>query len=113
MSVILTRKQSGYSRMEKEDPEEKKHREAQFLIYKIMEQANSGSRRRPTCLRIRIRKFKLRIGRRLKKLRKSMSASLSTARIGICKQIGQLRTCKSLFGRGRKVETLAFPSLVS
>lgn len=109
MSVLVTmRKNGGYSRMEKEDPDEKKHRQAQFLIYKIMEQANSSSRRRPSYLRIRIRKFKLRIGKRLKKLKKTMSMSLATARIGICKQFEQLRTCKSLFG-GAKVETLAFP----
>ncbi|KAG7019685.1 hypothetical protein SDJN02_18648, partial [Cucurbita argyrosperma subsp. argyrosperma] len=112
MSGLVTRRQNGYSRMEKEDPEEKKHRQAQFLIYKIMEQANSGSRRRSSCLRIRIRKFKLRIGRRLKKLKKTMSMGICTARNGICKQFGQLRTCKSLFGRAKE-EALAFPSLVS
>uniref|UniRef100_A0A9I9CEN9 Uncharacterized protein n=1 Tax=Cucumis melo TaxID=3656 RepID=A0A9I9CEN9_CUCME len=110
MGLLMTvRKNGGYSRMEKEDPDEKKHRQAQFLIYKIMEQASNGSKRRPSCLRIRIRKFKLRIGRRLKKMKKTMAMSFSTARIGICSQLGQLRSCKSLFGKA-KVETLNFPT---
>ncbi|KAA0056861.1 hypothetical protein E5676_scaffold248G005820 [Cucumis melo var. makuwa] len=74
MGLLMTvRKNGGYSRMEKEDPDEKKHRQAQFLIYKIMEQASNGTR------------------------------------IGICSQLGQLRSCKSLFGKA-KVETLNFPT---
>ncbi|KAG6573192.1 hypothetical protein SDJN03_27079, partial [Cucurbita argyrosperma subsp. sororia] len=119
MGIMMKRKQNGYSRLEKEDPEEKRHRQALFLIYKIMEQASNGNgngngnRRRPSCLRIRARKLKLRIGRRLKKLKKGMSMCLSTARIGLCNQFQQLTTCTSALRRQPKVEPLAFPSLVT
>ncbi|KAL6197618.1 hypothetical protein ACLB2K_033224 [Fragaria x ananassa] len=92
------RKRNGYSKMDKEDPEEVIHRRAQFLVYKVMQQAEY--RRRPSNLRIRIRKLKVKFGMRLKKLRKSMLLSVSAARVVVYKQVSrQLKTCKSLFGR--------------
>ncbi|XP_052203191.1 uncharacterized protein LOC127808663 [Diospyros lotus] len=87
--MSLLRKPYSYSRVEKEDPEEVKHRQAQFLIYKVMEQADfsSSSRRRRrraafSCLRVGICKLKMiRIGRRLRmRLRKGMSSTISAAR---------------------------------
>lgn len=95
------RKRNGYSKIDKEDPGEVIHRRAQFLVYKVMQQAEY--RRRPSNLRIRIRKLKVRFGMRLKKLRKSMLLSISSARVVVYKQVfRQLKTCKSLFGRGEE-----------
>ncbi|XP_022142336.1 uncharacterized protein LOC111012478 [Momordica charantia] len=98
MSFLLIRRPNGYSKVDKEDPEEIIHRRAQFLINKVLERAESMGK--PSYLRIRIRRLKVRFGRRLKKLKKSALASISAAKIGVYKQvIGQLRNCKSLFGR--------------
>lgn len=68
---------SGYSRVENEDPEEAKHRRAQFLIYKAMQKADhrrssSSSTSRPSWLRVKIFKLKIRIGKRFKSLRKRL-----------------------------------------
>ncbi|GMN49869.1 hypothetical protein TIFTF001_019029 [Ficus carica] len=64
-----------------------------------MEQADS--RRRPSYLRIRIRKLKVKIGRRLTRLRRTMLLSISAARVSVCRQVcRQLKTCKRLFGGG-------------
>jgi len=43
--------------MDKEDSEERKHRQAQFLIYKALEKVDS--RRKPSYLRIKIFKLKV------------------------------------------------------
>nr|XP_004293283.2 PREDICTED: uncharacterized protein LOC101291313 [Fragaria vesca subsp. vesca] len=97
-SMAGVRKRNGYSKIDKEDPEEVIHRRARFLVYKVMQQAEY--RRRPSNLRIRIRKLKVKFGMRLKKLRKSMLLSISAARVVVYKQVSrQLKTCKSLFGR--------------
>lgn len=99
MAVMIRKSYGGYSKLDKEDPEDVNHRRAQFLIYKVMQQVEM--RRRPSNLRIRVRKLKLKIGRRLKKLRKSMLLSISAARVRVYKQVfNQLKTCKTLFGRG-------------
>ncbi|WOK91859.1 hypothetical protein Cni_G00550 [Canna indica] len=58
----------SYSRLEKEDPEERRHRKAQFLIYKVLEQAECHRRRKQTLARVVISRFRLKIGLRLKKL---------------------------------------------
>lgn len=95
------RKRTGYSKIDKEDPEEVIHRRAQFLVYKVMQQAEY--RRRPSNLKIRIRKLKVKFGIRLKKLRKSMLLNISAVRVVVYKQVfRQLKTCKSLFGRGEE-----------
>ncbi|GAB4830896.1 hypothetical protein Ancab_004922 [Ancistrocladus abbreviatus] len=78
MAMIMGRSKYGYRKMEKEDPEEKRHRQAQFLIYKTSQQADQISlRRRPSRLRLRISKLRIKVGRRLKRLRKGMPLSMS------------------------------------
>ncbi|KAF7840633.1 uncharacterized protein G2W53_002931 [Senna tora] len=68
----------GYSKMEKEDQEEIIHRRAQFLIYKVLQQADfSGQRKKQSnLLGIRISKMKVKIGNRLRKMRKKMMSHL-------------------------------------
>ncbi|XVE51124.1 hypothetical protein DITRI_Ditri02bG0013600 [Diplodiscus trichospermus] len=104
--AVLIRRSCGYSKVDKEDPEEITHRRAQFLIYKVLEQANT--RRKPSFLRIRLCRLKVKIGRRLKKLRKSAVVCISAARIGVYKQvIDQLKTWRRLFNRGCGGGTIA------
>ncbi|XVF26027.1 hypothetical protein REPUB_Repub13aG0264700 [Reevesia pubescens] len=96
--MALLRRSYGYSKVDKEDPEEIIHRRAQFLIYKVLEQADT--RRKSSFLRIRLCRLKVKIGRRLKKLRKSVLVSISVARIGVYKQVvNQLKTWRRLFDR--------------
>ncbi|KAL0398755.1 UNVERIFIED_CONTAM: hypothetical protein Sradi_2218800 [Sesamum radiatum] len=86
----------AYSKVENEDPEETKHRLAQFLIYKAMQRAD-GCRRRPSWLRVKMFKLKIKIGKRLKKLRKGISSSLFSAKADLCKQITCVfKSCKFL-----------------
>ncbi|GAB2212682.1 hypothetical protein Droror1_Dr00020663 [Drosera rotundifolia] len=72
---------NGYAKLEQEDPEDRKHREAQFLIYKILEQADEvtmvkkGSSR--SRIRLRIRKLKVKVGKRLKRMRKTIVSRMS------------------------------------
>ncbi|XWS12824.1 hypothetical protein CRYUN_Cryun37aG0123500 [Craigia yunnanensis] len=97
--MALLRRSYAYSKVDKEDPEEISHRRAQFLIYKVLEQADS--RRKSSFLRIRLCRLKVKIGRRLKKLRKSALVSISAARVGVYKQvIDQLKTWRRLFNHG-------------
>ncbi|XP_038883675.1 uncharacterized protein LOC120074584 [Benincasa hispida] len=111
MSFVLIRRPNGYSKVDKEDPEEIIHRRAQFLINKVLERADSMGK--PSYLRIRIRRLKVRFGRRLKKLKKSAMASISTLKIGVYKQvISQIRNCKSLFGP-KQTHFPNFPLLLS
>ncbi|KAB1199504.1 hypothetical protein CJ030_MR0G022797 [Morella rubra] len=99
MEMALLRGHYAYSTLDNEDPEEKKHRQAQFLINKVLLQADT--RRRPSFLRIRICKLKVKIGKRLKKLRKSMVFCISAARGGVYKQVmGHMKTWKRLFYGG-------------
>ncbi|XAR53785.1 hypothetical protein NMG60_11022467 [Bertholletia excelsa] len=77
----------AYSKMGKEDPEEMKHRKAQFLIYKVLEQADR-SRRRPPFLKVRICRLKIKIGKKLKKLRKTVVLlSLPKSKVCFYKQV--------------------------
>ena len=101
MALAMRNRPYGYSKMDKEDPEERIHRRAQFLIYKAMDRADSYSRKRPSYLRIRIRKLKVRIGKRLTRLRKGVLMSISAAKASVCRQVcSQFKTCKRLFGGG-------------
>jgi hypothetical protein len=61
----LLRRRYGYLKLE--DTEEKNHQRAQFLIFKILEQADSSKRH--SYLRIRIYNLKVKIGKRFKKLK--------------------------------------------
>ncbi|KAJ4703141.1 Rhodanese-like domain-containing protein [Melia azedarach] len=95
--TLLRSNQHAYSKIDKEDPEEVRSRRAQFLIYKVLDRVDS--RRKPSFLRIRLCRLKVKIGKRLKKLRKSMLVSVSAARISFYKQaITQLKTWKRFFG---------------
>ncbi|KAL4385948.1 hypothetical protein GQ457_09G001380 [Hibiscus cannabinus] len=70
----VLKRSHGYSKVDKEDPDELIHRRAQFLIYKALEQADS--RRKPSFIRTRLRRLKLKMGRKLQKLRKSAMVSV-------------------------------------
>ncbi|MBA0627698.1 hypothetical protein Godav_022508, partial [Gossypium davidsonii] len=85
-----------YSKVNKEDPDEIIHRRAQFLIYKVLEQADS--RRKPSFFRIKLCRLKLKIGRKLKK---TAMVSISGLRVDVYKQVfNQLKTWRRLFNRG-------------
>ncbi|CAO2842555.1 unnamed protein product [Amaranthus hypochondriacus] len=95
----------GYTMMEKEDPEERNHREAQFLIYKTLKQADQliirRSSRSSCWLRLRISKLKLKIGKKLLRLKKTMLSSMAKTKMGVYKQVlGHLKTLKRLFQGG-------------
>ena len=98
-------------KMEREDPEEKSHREAQFLIYKTLKQADQIAMKRPfspsssfSWLRLRISKLKVKIGKRLLRLRKTITI-LSSSKpkvVGVRKNVmGHLKSLKRLFSGGR------------
>ncbi|KAF6162876.1 hypothetical protein GIB67_021025 [Kingdonia uniflora] len=104
--MSLLRKPNAYSKMEAEDPEERNHQRAQYLINKVMENADYR-RRRQSPLRVRICKLKVKIGRRIKRLRKTMVIAISTARVKVYKQVlGQLKNWKGLFGTGKATVNL-------
>ncbi|KAI3928342.1 hypothetical protein MKW98_023943 [Papaver atlanticum] len=94
----------GYAQMEKEDPEDMKHRKAQFMIYKTMQKADvavsSSSPSSSNPIRIRICRLKIKFGNKLKRLRKSLLYSISsTVNTRVCayKQfINQLKNLKRL-----------------
>ncbi|GMI93315.1 hypothetical protein like AT1G11655 [Hibiscus trionum] len=97
--MAILKRSYGYSKVDKEDPDEIIHRRAQFLIYKALEQADS--RRKPSFIRIRLCRLKLKIGRKLKKLRKAAVVGVSGLRIGVYRQVlNQLKTWRRLFNRG-------------
>ncbi|KAE8659754.1 Detected protein of confused Function [Hibiscus syriacus] len=104
--MAILRRSNGYSKVDKEDPEELIHRRAQFLICKVMEQADC--RRKPSFIRIRLCRLKVKIGGKLKKLRKSALVSISAARTGVHKQVmNQLKTWRRLFNRATHHGTIA------
>ncbi|KAL2341272.1 hypothetical protein Fmac_009212 [Flemingia macrophylla] len=109
--MALSRKSYAYSKVDKEDPEDIIHRRAQFLIHKVLEKADS--RRKPSaCLRIRISKLKVRIGKRLRRLRKRIMSGVSVARFGIHGHVmTQIKTWKRFFGLGRQT-LITLPPLV-
>ncbi|WOH11728.1 hypothetical protein DCAR_0831219 [Daucus carota subsp. sativus] len=74
----MINKSCGYSKMEREDPGEIQHRRAQFLIYKVLQQAATGSpkRRKLSHLRLRTHRLKIRIGKTLKKLKKKIFSAI-------------------------------------
>ncbi|KAK4284393.1 hypothetical protein QN277_001235 [Acacia crassicarpa] len=106
--AMAMKKPYGYSKVEKEDPEEMKHRRAQFLIYKVMEQAdqfdyshrqNKAKASSSSCrsLRIRISKLKVRIGKRLRRFRKKIMLSVSAAKSGFHGRImSHLKTWRNI-----------------
>ncbi|XP_057544378.1 uncharacterized protein LOC130823669 [Amaranthus tricolor] len=112
MANLFKRKNNNmsyaYTKIEKEDPEERNHREAQFLIYKTLKQADqviirrSSSSSKSSCwLRLRISKLKVKIGKRLFKLKKTMLSNMAKTKMCVYKQLlGHLKTIKSLFRVG-------------
>ncbi|KAL8461404.1 hypothetical protein ACS0TY_032756 [Phlomoides rotata] len=105
---VLNRGPYGYSKIENEDPEEVKHRKAQFLIYKAMQKADHG-RRRPSWLRVKMFKLKIKFGTRLKKLRKGFS---STLKPDFLKQIAfLLKSCKQLLHANQEPIVRTLPSI--
>lgn len=89
----------AYEKMEAEDPEERRHRRAQFLIYKVLESADAEARRssRPSLLGLRFCKLRVKIGKKLKRSRKKMFLLISTARVAIYRRIKkQLKKLESL-----------------
>ncbi|OWM83456.1 uncharacterized protein LOC116205953 [Punica granatum] len=91
----------AYKKMETEDPDERNHRRAQFLIYKVLERADAEARQSSTranyFLGVRFCKLKVKIGKRLKRLRKRMFMMIWKARVAVYKQImKQLRNLKTL-----------------
>ncbi|CAM8998524.1 hypothetical protein QQ045_006885 [Rhodiola kirilowii] len=81
-----------YQKMDAEDPEELVHRRAQFLIYKAMQHIDK--RNKPSRIRVRITKLKIKIGRRMRGLRKSLMVSVKAARACVVRQMKQLGCCK-------------------
>ncbi|GMH05317.1 hypothetical protein Nepgr_007157 [Nepenthes gracilis] len=95
----------GYTKLEKEDPEEKKHRQALYLIYKTLEESDQISfRRRP----LRICKLKVKMGKRIKKLRKRVL--LGMYRVGVYINVPQhLKTLIRLLHGGATARRLPDP----
>lgn len=78
----LLRGQFSYSRVNKEDPEDKQHLKARFLIHKMLEEAEMQQMRR-SASRLRLCRVKRKIGLRLKRL----SIAISKARLSFCRQV--------------------------
>ncbi|XP_010276071.1 PREDICTED: uncharacterized protein LOC104610913 [Nelumbo nucifera] len=97
--MSLPRRPYAYSKMEREEPEERIHRRAQFLIYKVLEQADS--RRSEWSLRVRVCRLKVKIGKRLKRLRKTMLFTISAARTCVYRQVATKLKIWKRFIRGR------------
>lgn len=89
----------AYKKLETEDPEERRHRRAQFLIYKVLERADAEAQRssRVSFGRLRFCKLRVKIGKRLKRSRKMMFSMVSRVRNAVYKRIvKQLRDLESL-----------------
>ncbi|XP_010529440.1 PREDICTED: uncharacterized protein LOC104806304 [Tarenaya hassleriana] len=96
-----------YTKMEKEDPEDMIHRRAQFLIQKILERADNQTRQQQrrwggttSFARKRVAVgIRLRIGRRLRRLRKSVIVHVSS-----CNNVFRrhFRSWRNLFSASRR-----------
>lgn len=72
MALMVKNKPYEYTKMEKEDPQELIHRRAQFLIQKVLERADNKRKRSPgPLIMIRVVGIRMRIGKKLRKLRKN------------------------------------------
>ncbi|ERN19663.1 hypothetical protein AMTR_s00062p00169680 [Amborella trichopoda] len=84
-----------------EDPEEQNHRLALYLIAKTLEKADRP-RRRPSFLRLRLCKLRIRLGKQIRKLKKRIQMAFLFINSDVCIQLhGQLKFLKSLF-RGKQ-----------
>uniref|UniRef100_A0A7N0TN95 Uncharacterized protein n=1 Tax=Kalanchoe fedtschenkoi TaxID=63787 RepID=A0A7N0TN95_KALFE len=102
----------AYSKMDVEDPEDRTHRRAQFLIYKTLQEADDAHRIRSHANKkrsggsyfgIRFGNLRVKVGQRVKKLRNSLCFNVSLARIGVYRRVvAQLKTWRKLMaGRER------------
>ncbi|XP_009789018.1 uncharacterized protein LOC142175123 [Nicotiana tabacum] len=98
MTTFLN-KQHVYLKIEKEAPEDIKHRKAQFLIYKSLNKADSvvSQRKNVLWLKVKFCKLKIKIGRRLNTLKKGILLTFSVAKGGVYKQfICKLKSLKKM-----------------
>ena len=65
-----------YTRVAKEDPDELRHQRAQYMINKVLQEADEVGRKRQP-FKLTLRKLKTKISVRIKRLRKSIRSSLS------------------------------------
>uniref|UniRef100_A0A1J3JS32 Uncharacterized protein n=1 Tax=Noccaea caerulescens TaxID=107243 RepID=A0A1J3JS32_NOCCA len=91
-----------YSKMDKEDPEEVFHRRAKFLIYKTLQEVDFISRRSSppsSFLRLKLFRLKVKIGKSLTKLRRSV---VNAVRFGGIRKhsLGGMRALNKLFHGG-------------
>ncbi|PWA37487.1 hypothetical protein CTI12_AA589620 [Artemisia annua] len=91
-------KSYAYAKLEMEDPEEMKSRKAQFLIYKSLEKADSSIKRsrKTSWLKVRIFKLKIKFGKKMKKLKKSLLVvtKCGAAKVGVLQQWKRLFTAR-------------------
>ncbi|XP_010455775.1 PREDICTED: uncharacterized protein LOC104737325 [Camelina sativa] len=80
MALMVKNRPYEYTKMENEDPQELIHRRAQFLIQKVLERADNKTRQQQQRRRssgplimIRVVGIRMRIGKKLRKLRKNNS----------------------------------------
>ncbi|EOA22532.1 hypothetical protein CARUB_v10003186mg, partial [Capsella rubella] len=84
MALMVKNRPYEYTKMEKEDPQELIHRRAQFLIQKVLERAENKTRQQQQqqqrrrsssgpLVMIRVVGIRMRIGKKLRKLRKNNS----------------------------------------
>ncbi|KAL5714510.1 hypothetical protein ACHQM5_016459 [Ranunculus cassubicifolius] len=103
--MSFVKRSNGYTKMDKEDPEDVTHLRAQFLVYKVMEGADS--RRRQSRLGVIICKLKIKIGRGFKRLKKKISFGVPVARVGLSKQLmNKLMNLKCLLPSRHNVASL-------
>ncbi|KAK1434404.1 hypothetical protein QVD17_00144 [Tagetes erecta] len=107
MNIVYGKSSFAYSKMEMEDPEEMKSRKAQFLIYKSLQKADDSIRksRKQSWLKVRIFKLKIKFGRKMKKLKKSL---MVVSRCG-AERIGVFQQWKNMFTVRRT--TLKIPTV--
>lgn len=98
----------SYSRVSKEDPDEMKHRRAQFLINREMQRADS-IRQRKVNPRLVISKLKIKVGFRIKRLRKAVNYTISVVRSKSCiyrKLLVQLKLWKKGITGGKDADNV-------
>ena len=107
MKMALSRRLHGYSKLDEEDPEEKMHRRAQFLIYKVLEKADSS--RKPSCVRIRIFKLKVNMGNILRRIKKRIFSGGAGFHAQVMDQVKALKK-QFMIGRGQNMEVKSLSS---
>ncbi|KAG7653944.1 hypothetical protein ISN44_As01g011620 [Arabidopsis suecica] len=108
--MTLFKRPCLYSKMDKEDPEEVHRQRAKFLIYKTLQEADLISRRDPhsSFLRLKLYLLKVKIGKRLTNLRRSV---VSAVRFGGIRKHSHngVRALKKLFHGGATTTGLPRP----